>query len=66
MPGKEIGKDYIHERITDPSNFDKRSFRTITIKEGMKAVIGCPVGKWDNNKKKCKVGTKMQKMMMKK
>lgn len=58
--------NYEHEKIVDADEFDKRSFRTITIKEGVKATIGCPKGKWNDKKKACKVGTKLQKLMREK
>lgn len=54
---------YKHERKEDPKKFDKRSFRIIDIKPGIKATIGCPKGHWDSTKKRCKVGTRIQKIM---
>lgn len=56
-------KNYTHEIINDKKIFDPRSFRTIEIKPGVKAVIGCPKGEWSPKEKHCKVGTKMQKIL---
>ena len=50
--------DYIHVRVEDPSKYDKDSFRTIDIKEGVKARVGCPKGQFEGGK--CKVGTQVQ------
>jgi ADP-ribose pyrophosphatase YjhB (NUDIX family) len=38
-------------RQKDPSNFKKGSFRTIELTDGVKAVIGCPVGSNNTIKK---------------
>lgn len=54
-------KNYWHVRIRNPDEFDKDSFRIIEFKEGIKATIGCPKGEWKNGK--CRVGTKVQKIM---
>lgn len=62
MPKGGEGK-YNHEIINNKNMFDPRSFRVITLKEGVKATIGCPKGKWSPGKNKCKVGTKIQKIM---
>lgn len=53
---------FIHCRKESPKKFDKRSFR---VKKSGKAkiVIGCPKGKFDPKKKRCKVGTRIQKIM---
>jgi len=50
--------DYIHVGVEDPDKYDKDSFRTIDIKEGVKARVGCPKGHWVG--KECKVGTEVQ------
>jgi hypothetical protein len=42
----------------NPSDFDKDSFRTITITKEIQAVIGCPKGHWNGSK--CDVGTQVQ------
>ena len=54
---------YKHEMKESPKKFDPRSFRVIDIKPGVKATIGCPKGKWDDKKNRCKVGTRIQKLM---
>lgn len=62
MPRGGEGK-YKHKVIEDKSHFDKRSFRVISLKPGVKMTIGCPEGEWSPSKKKCKVGTRAQKIM---
>lgn len=52
-----------HERIESPSKFDKRSFRTITQPDGTEVTIGCPTGKFDAKRKRCKVGTRAQRVL---
>jgi len=50
--------------VKKPSkDFDKRSFRTIKKDKGVRIIIGCPKGKWDDKKKRCKVGTRVQKIL---
>jgi hypothetical protein len=69
MPGKGKGRgerDFSHEIVTPASEFDKESFRTKEVKPGVKLVIGCPKGEYDKSKSKCKVGTKLQKILRKK
>lgn len=69
MPGKGKGKGertYSHEKIAPKEDFDKDSFRTKEIKPGVKIVVGCPKGEYDKAKSKCKVGTKLQKILRKK
>jgi hypothetical protein len=50
--------DYIHVRVEDPDKYDKDSFRTIDITEGIKARVGCPKGQFTGGK--CQVGTQVQ------
>ena len=65
MPGKGE-RDYKHEKVAPKEEFDPRSFRTKEVKSGVKLVVGCPLGNWDDVKSKCKVGTKLQKILRKK
>lgn len=53
-------------RVKSPGKFDKRSFRTKDVgrKGYTKIIIGCPKGKYDAKKKKCKVGTQTQAVLM--
>ena len=44
-------------------DFDKRSFRTITQPDGTEVTIGCPKGKFDAKRKRCKVGTRAQRVL---
>lgn len=67
MPGRKGGeKNYTHEVVTPASEFDKDSFRTKEVRSGVKLVVGCPKGEYDKAKSKCKVGTKLQKILRKK
>ena len=52
-----------HKRIESPSHFDKRSFRTIKTPSGDEITIGCPKGKYDAKRKRCKVGTRAQRVL---
>jgi len=69
MPPYSLRSKYTHKKVEDKGNFDDRSFRVITIgKKGKKATIGCPnspdgTSNWSPSKKKCKVGTRIQKIM---
>ena len=56
-------KNWWHCRKAPPGRFDKRSFRVKTISRNTKLVIGCPRGKWNNKSKRCRVGTRVQKVM---
>jgi len=53
---------YEHERVASPSEFDPGSFRTKTIKPGVKITMGCPKGEY-STAGKCKVGTKAQRIL---
>lgn len=59
-------KKYKRIRIKSPKIFDKRSFRIKDVgREGFtKIIIGCPRGKWDDKKKRCKVGTQTQAVLL--
>jgi len=53
-----------HRRVCDKKKFDQRSFRVKAFgKRGIKATIGCPTGKWDPTKKRCKIGTVVQNIL---
>ncbi len=58
-------RNFTHIRVRDPGEFDRRSFRVITLspERGIKATIGCPAGEWDPRRKKCRVGTQIQKFL---
>lgn len=51
-------------RLADPRRFDPRSFRTVTPRRGVRVTIGCPKGKYDVKRKRCKVGTRAQREMI--
>ena len=64
MPPYSLRAKYTHKKVEDEENFDPRSFRVIPYgKKGKKATIGCPQGEWSPSKNKCKVGTRIQKIM---
>lgn len=53
---------YCRARKASPAKFAKRSLRT-TKRGKVRIVIGCPKGKWDKRKKRCKVGTRVQTIL---
>lgn len=56
----DITSDYIRSGHNTPSKFDSGSFRTIDIdvNRGIKAIVGCPKGKYSGGK--CSVGVQVQ------
>jgi len=60
--GRPTSRQFCWERVRDPKEFDRRSFRQVTPpgRGDVRIVIGCPKGKWDPRAKKCKVGTRAQ------
>lgn len=63
MPGCHKIKNFYHCRKKAPGAFDKMSFRTKRISKKTMIVIGCPKGKWNNARKRCRVSMKIQKTM---
>lgn len=65
LPWEET-EDHIRSGHGDKSSFDPNSFRTITISEekGIKAVVGCPKGKFIGGR--CKVGMQTQSYLFSK
>lgn len=59
--GAKMRGCYVSCRVRAPSAFDPRSFRTIA-RGSVYLVIGCPKGKWDAKRKRCRVGTKAQRV----
>ena len=59
-PAPDMTENYIRIRVRDPDDFDSESFRTIDIstEEGIKAIVGCPKGKYENGQ--CSVGMEIQ------
>ena len=64
MKGCEKVGNHWRCRQAPPSKFDPRSLRTIPTKSGVKLIIGCPVGKYDAKKGRCKVGTRLQSKLI--
>lgn len=57
--------NYVRYQKISPKRFDVRSFRTISLgRRGTKAVIGCPKGKYDPRTKTCRVGTRVQAVLV--
>ena len=63
MPWEE-NPETIRSGHGDKSSFDPNSFRTISIDKGIKAVVGCPKGKYQNGR--CQVGMKTQSFLFSK
>lgn len=69
MPPYSKKAKFTHKEVEPKENFDNRSFRVIQLgTKGKKATIGCPNSpdgrsNWSPSKKKCKVGTRIQKIM---
>lgn len=60
-----LTKRYRRIRVKSPSKFDKRSLRIKDVgrKGYTKIIVGCPKGKYDPKKKRCKVGTQTQAIL---
>ncbi|MBA7623842.1 hypothetical protein ES703_31241 [subsurface metagenome] len=60
-----LTKRYKRTRIKDPKKFDKRSLRIKDVgrKGFTKIIVGCPRGKYDSKRKRCKVGTQVQAVL---
>lgn len=58
-------KDYARQRLEDPKNFAKGSFRTVPVRgrKGVKIIIACPKGKYSGGR--CRVGTRAQAIIRK-
>lgn len=56
---------FIRVRKTSKSRFATSSFRTITLSKakGVKAVVGCPKGKYHRHTQRCLVGTRVQSVL---
>lgn len=65
MPWEETDS-YIHSGHKNPDDYDQNSMRTIEIDtdRGIKAIIGCPKGKFEGEK--CQVGTEVQSYLFSK
>lgn len=59
-------KNYKRVRVANPNKFDKKSFRVKDVGRvgHTKLIIGCPRGKFDSGRKRCKVGTKVQAVIV--
>jgi hypothetical protein len=50
------------ERVAAPSAFDRRSFRTVRVK-GHRVTVGCPMGYYDAQRRRCRVSTRAQRIL---
>lgn len=59
-------RKYCRQRLADPKDFDRRSFRTVAVpgRPDRKIVTGCPAGEYQPRKGVCKVGLKAQSMLL--
>jgi len=66
MPKIHITKRFKRIRVKSPKQFDSRSFRIKDVgrKGYTKLIIACPKNKYDAKRKKCKVGTKTQAVLL--
>lgn len=55
-------KRYRHERLEPKGRFDPRSFRTVRSGKAL-VTVGCPKGEYDPRRRRCKVGTRAQRIM---
>ncbi len=53
---------YCPERVAAKGRFDPRSFRTVRT-DGHLVTVGCPKGQYDARRKRCKVGTRAQRIL---
>lgn len=50
--------NFCRETLNPPGGYDRRSFRMKKLAKGKSVLVACPVGKWDQKKKRCRVGTR--------
>ena len=62
---EEKGEKFIRKRIKNPEYFHKKSFRFISLGEGIKATIGCPKSQV-YSEGKCQDGTQIQALLFSK
>ena len=65
LNGVAINKaQYRRSRQRDPKLFAKKSFRTIPLgRHGKMGVVGCPKGKWDAARRRCRSGMQLQSIL---
>ena len=61
----DIAKSEYKIRVKSPKSFDRKSIRTVKGK-CVNVIVGCPAGKYDRKKRKCRVGTQRQAIRLKK
>jgi len=67
MPvGRVVKTDGYCKKVLIPKGrFDPRSFRTVSPSKRTRITIGCPRGQWDSRRKRCRTGTKAQRILKK-
>lgn len=56
---------YKRKQLINANKFDKNSFKTIDVGDGKtKLIVGCLKGKYDKDKKICKIGLKAQAILI--
>lgn len=56
---------YVHIRLVSPNKLDKRSFRMKDLgQRGTRGIIGCPSGQYDPATNSCRVGTRLQAVLI--
>ncbi len=60
--GRPSRAQYCPEQLADPGRFDPRSFRTVQT-DGHRVTIGCPKGQYDARRRRCRVGTRAQRIL---
>ncbi len=56
---------YVHIILVPASKFDKQSFRMKDLgHRGTRGIIGCPKGQWDPVTNSCRIGTRLQAVLI--
>lgn len=68
MPVGRVVKtnNYCKKVLVDRKRFDRRSFRAKRVSKRTLLTIACPKGQWDSIKERCKVGTRVQRILKRK
>ncbi len=61
-PRRPSRATYCPEQLAPKGRFDPRSFRTV-VSDGHRVTVGCPKGEYDARRRRCKVGTRAQRIL---
>lgn len=61
----EVTKRYIRKRLMSPKKCSPSSFRFKRIGARKALIVCCPKGHWDAKRKRCRVGTRAQAVLIK-